>query len=155
MNEVCAECLGTEMKGPRGMAEAMTSCETCGRSLHQTCANLMYKGSRRVELTQYSLHGSKWYCDECRICDSCNKSTAEKGPCLLSCCTCHKSFHFGCLNPVPEKKVKCPWRCEHCLEHHDTKSTPSRKLSESATSASGRKKTSNLKEKFTARHKRM
>ena len=24
-----------------------------------------------------------------------------------------------CLDPPAERKPKCPWRCRHCLEHHD------------------------------------
>lgn len=106
---VCAECLGTESKGPRGVPESLSSCDDCGRSLHSTCANTNSKGSHRIELSALVARGSKWYCDECSSCDSC-KSNADKGPCLLGCCTCHKNFHFGCLDPVPEKKAKCPWR---------------------------------------------
>jgi len=39
--------------------------------------------------------------------------------CLLCCCNCDRNFHMGCLDPPADKKLKCPWRCRHCLSHHD------------------------------------
>lgn len=114
----CFECLGTEMRGPRGTPEGLSSCGGCERAMHATCANLMYRGSQKVSLNQLIDQGNKWYCDQCRTCDRCKKSDLGKGACLLGCCTCHKSYHFGCLAPMPCRTPKCPWQCGHCLEHH-------------------------------------
>lgn len=127
-NAVCAECLGNEMRGPRGTPESLSTCSTCERAMHATCANLMYRGSQKVALNNLMDQGSKWYCDQCRSCDRCKKSDIAKGPCLLGCCLCDKSYHFGCMDPIPEKTPKCPWRCGHCLEHHDPASLGKRRL---------------------------
>ncbi|XP_030761511.1 uncharacterized protein LOC115886482 isoform X2 [Sitophilus oryzae] len=34
---------------------------------------------------------------------------------------------MGCLDPPAEKKPKCPWRCKHCLSHHDSVSKAQKK----------------------------
>lgn len=75
-------------------------------SLHTTCANIAAKTS--IQLTTLVAKGSKWFCIKCKTCEGCN--TTEKGPCLLGCCGCKKNYHFECLDPVPNKKTKCPWR---------------------------------------------
>lgn len=107
---MCAECLGTDTKGPKG-PEPLSSCNGCGMSLHSTCANNAAKNlPHTIELLKLVTKGNKWFCEECKTCDSCYNSTVDKGNCLLDCCTCHKNFHFACLNPVPDKKIKCPWR---------------------------------------------
>lgn len=127
-NAVCAECLGNEMRGPRGTPESLSTCDSCERAMHATCANLMYRGSQKVALNNLMDRGSKWFCDQCRSCDRCKKSDIAKGPCLLGCCLCDKTYHFGCMDPIPEKTPKCPWRCGHCLEHHDPASLGKRRL---------------------------
>ncbi|XP_059621865.1 histone acetyltransferase KAT6A-like isoform X2 [Phlebotomus argentipes] len=122
LGAVCAECLGTELKGPRGVPEILSSCGACGMAMHTTCANMTSrKGAPHVELSALVAKGSAWYCEECRSCEGCNSSTAENGPCLLGCFACHKNYHFSCLDPVPVKKIKCPWRCRHCMDHHEKK----------------------------------
>lgn len=85
-------------------------------SLHSTCANK--SANTTIPLTLLVKKGSKWFCDECKpVCNGChheNKDNTEHhgvgGICLLGCCTCDKNFHLNCLNPVPDKKPKSPWR---------------------------------------------
>lgn len=107
-NAVCAECLGNSLKNPKGLPEPLSSCTGCGKSVHTSCANTASKTSQNVQLINLVAKGSKWYCDDCKSCDACSKKQA--GFCLMDCCGCHKNFHLTCLDPVPEKKVKCPWR---------------------------------------------
>ncbi|XP_063696559.1 histone acetyltransferase KAT6B-like isoform X2 [Culicoides brevitarsis] len=116
-NAVCAECLGNSLKNPKGLPEPLSSCFDCGKSVHTSCANTASKTSSHIQLINLVANGTKWYCDDCKSCDGCSKKQA--GFCLMDCCGCHKNFHLTCLDPVPEKKVKCPWRCRHCLQFHD------------------------------------
>lgn len=59
--------------------------------------------------------GTVWHCDGCVKCHVCgNKSS--KGPCLLQCFVCQKNFHLGCLDTIPDKKPKHPYRCSACLK---------------------------------------
>lgn len=103
----CAECSGNEIKGPKGQPEPLSSCDGCGMTLHSTCANNFGKNLTNIPLTLLVAKGSKWYCEDCKSCESCNSS--DLGP-HLDCCSCHKNYHFSCLDPVPDKKPKCPWR---------------------------------------------
>lgn len=104
---VCSECSGTNVNGPNGTPEPLSSCDGCGMSLHTTCANIAAKTS--IQLTTLVAKGSKWFCVKCKTCEGCN-TTEKGGPCLLGCCECNKNYHFECLDPVPNKKTKCPWR---------------------------------------------
>lgn len=106
---VCAECLEPDSTGPNGEPEPLCACNGCGLSLHTTCANNGSGGKHttNVPLSMLVAKGSKWFCEECKTCAACDAK--EKGPCL-GCGNCEKSYHFSCLNPVPEKKPKCPWR---------------------------------------------
>lgn len=74
--------------------------------MHTTCANIGAKTT--IQLTTLVAKGSKWFCVKCKTCEGCN--TTEKGQCLLGCLDCNKNYHFECLDPVPNKKTKCPWR---------------------------------------------
>lgn len=96
------------MKNPKGLPEPLSSCTGCGKSVHTSCANTASKTSQQIQLINLVANGSKWYCDDCKSCDGCSKKQA--GFCLMDCCGCHKNFHLACLDPVPEKKVKCAWR---------------------------------------------
>lgn len=122
---VCVECRGTAVKGPTGTAELLSSCCGCGISLHSSCASkLANLASNVVPLSIFVKKGSKWLCKECQpTCGACKTSTtntaaattassssSSKGVCLLMCCTCDKNYHLCCLDPVPVKKPKCPWR---------------------------------------------
>lgn len=123
---VCVECRGTAVKGPTGTAELLSSCCGCGISLHSSCASkLANLASNVVPLSILVKKGSKWLCKECQPnCSACKTSTTaasatatatssssnSKGVCLLTCCTCDKNYHLCCLDPVPVKKPKCPWR---------------------------------------------
>ncbi|KAJ6646741.1 Histone acetyltransferase KAT6A [Pseudolycoriella hygida] len=148
----CAECLGTALKGPLGNPEPLSSCNGCGMSLHSTCANNAAKTSDAVPLTTLVKKGSKWFCEQCKsTCESCQRNDA--GVCVLGCCTCEKNFHLSCLDPVPEKKPKCPWRCRHCLEHHDIVQPNVSQTDGSATTS--RKKVSKMREKLVERKKRI
>lgn len=107
-NAECTECKGTASKGPKGHPEPLSSCHGCGKSLHTTCANVASKTTQQIHLSNLVKKGNKWYCNSCKTCDAC--SNKQDGLCLMDCCGCHKNFHLNCLDPVPEKKVKCPWR---------------------------------------------
>uniref|UniRef100_T1GTJ0 PHD-type domain-containing protein n=1 Tax=Megaselia scalaris TaxID=36166 RepID=T1GTJ0_MEGSC len=93
-----------------------------------TCANIAGKCKSQSQVLLYMLvtKGSRWYCTNCQECDACDDDPADKGPCVLGCHTCHKVFHLNCLNPMPDKKLKNPWRCRYCLDHHIT---PGKRLS--------------------------
>lgn len=56
---------------------------------------------------------------------------------------------MGCLDPPAEKKPKCPWRCRHCLGHHDN--VKSRK---SEPGSAVRKKIDKVREKIKEKNKR-
>lgn len=106
---ICAECFNNASKGPNGRPEPLTACEGCGVSLHSSCASLSANTTETVPLALLVKKGSKWFCEECRsVCESCHASA--RGTCLLGCCGCEKNYHLSCLDPVPDKKPKCPWR---------------------------------------------
>lgn len=108
----CYECNGTASRGPSGSAELLSSCSNCGLSLHTTCANKLANIlTTPVPLSLLVKKGSKWICRDCQSnCGSCKSVNTNKGICLLICCTCDKNYHLNCLDPVPMKKPKCPWR---------------------------------------------
>lgn len=108
----CMECRGTASNGPSGAAEVLSSCSGCGRSLHTTCANKLANVlTQPVPLSILVKKGSKWMCRECQsTCGACKNTNSNRGACLLMCCTCDKNYHLCCLDPVPVKKPKCPWR---------------------------------------------
>lgn len=124
----CAQCSGSDERNQNGIPEPLSSCDKCGMSLHTTCANIAGKCKSQSQVLLYMLvtKGSRWYCTNCQECDACDDDPADKGPCVLGCHTCHKVFHLNCLNPMPDKKLKNPWRCRYCLDHHIT---PGKRLS--------------------------
>lgn len=93
-----------------------SSCEGCGISINSTIngripfpsSTQKLKVNYLTQLSALESKGCKWYCDKCRSCAECHSN--DRGFCLLGCCECEKNFHFSCLNPVPDKKPKCPWR---------------------------------------------
>lgn len=108
---ICIECRGNATKGPSGNAEVLSSCSGCGLSLHSTCASKLANIlTTPVPLSILVKKGSKWLCKECQSTCSACKNNNNKGTCLLMCCTCDKNYHLCCLDPVPVKKPKCPWR---------------------------------------------
>lgn len=109
-NLICAHCSGNSKSNQNGIPEPLSCCYQCGMALHTTCANITGKCKTPSQVLLYMLitKGSKWYCEKCRTCDTCDDT--QKGPCLLCCNSCGKNFHLTCLNPVPDKKPKCPWR---------------------------------------------
>lgn len=119
LNIVCVECLGTEAKGPSGLPEPLSSCNGCGMSLHNKCAN---GDDTTVPLAALVKKGNKWYCEECKSCDSCSTQN-EKGPCVLSCNYCLKNFHFTCMDPVivDPNKLKSVWSCSSCMTLYSQK----------------------------------
>ncbi|KAF5306278.1 hypothetical protein FQA39_LY08976 [Lamprigera yunnana] len=108
---ICIECLGTEAKNSNGSFEKLSACSGCGSCVHVSCTN------SGPELSLLIAKGSKWYCDDCKTCDSCSKPNLST--CLLCCCNCDRIYHMSCLEPPVERKPKCPWRCRHCLTHHE------------------------------------
>ncbi|KRT82696.1 PHD finger motif containing protein [Oryctes borbonicus] len=108
---ICTECLGTEAKNRHGVFEKLSSCSECGACVHLSCTNA------GPELSHLIAKGGKWFCEECKTCDACGNS--DVSTCLLCCCSCDRKYHMMCLDPPAERKPKCPWRCRHCLGHHD------------------------------------
>lgn len=74
---------------------------------------------------------------------------SDVSTCLLCCCNCDRNYHMGCLDPPAERKPKCPWRCKHCLGHHDN--VKARKP-ESGNSA--RKKIDKVREKIKEKNQK-
>jgi histone acetyltransferase MYST4 len=126
--------LGTESKNRHGVAEKLSACSECGALVHLTCT------SAGPELAALLSKGGKWFCEDCKTCDGCGTNrtsilstctiTLSLGnlsfagntgvsTCLLCCCSCERNYHMDCLDPPADKKPKCPWRCRHCLGHHD------------------------------------
>ncbi|CAH1136158.1 unnamed protein product [Ceutorhynchus assimilis] len=103
---ICLECLGTEAKNKK-----FSACSECSSSVHISCT------SGASEMQAFLSKGGKWFCEECKVCDGCGNSGVST--CLLCCCNCDKKYHIGCLDPPLDKKPKCPWRCKHCLSHHE------------------------------------
>ncbi|KAF7279892.1 hypothetical protein GWI33_006626 [Rhynchophorus ferrugineus] len=116
---ICSECLGTDSKNKNGVAEKLSACSECGSLVHLSCT------TAGPELAALLLKGGKWFCEECKVCDGCGNSGIST--CLLCCCNCERNYHMGCLDPPAEKKPKCPWRCKHCLSHHESVSKAQKK----------------------------
>ncbi|KAL1494960.1 hypothetical protein ABEB36_010459 [Hypothenemus hampei] len=108
---ICSECLGTEAKNKKGVQEKLGSCSECGAFVHLSCT------TNGAELASLLSKGSKWFCEDCKTCNGCGNSGVSM--CLLCCCNCDNNYHMTCLDPPFDKKLKCPWRCRHCLSHHD------------------------------------
>ncbi|XP_018321761.1 histone acetyltransferase KAT6B isoform X1 [Agrilus planipennis] len=108
---ICSDCLGTESKNKNGLFEKLSACSGCGTCVHLSCV------SSGLELSLLLSKGGKWFCEECKTCAGCGNS--DVSTCLLCCCNCDRNYHMGCLDPPAERKPKCPWRCRHCLNHHD------------------------------------
>ncbi|KAH1025607.1 histone acetyltransferase KAT6B isoform X1 [Dendroctonus ponderosae] len=109
---ICSECLGTEAKNKKGVPEKLSACSECGSLIHFSCT------TSGTVLSACIAKGGKWFCEECKICDGCGNSGVSM--CLLCCCNCDRKYHMSCLDPPAEKKPKCPWRCSHCLNHHES-----------------------------------
>ncbi|XP_050308446.1 histone acetyltransferase KAT6A [Anthonomus grandis grandis] len=137
---ICSECLGTESNNSKGVAEKLSACSECGSLVHLSCT------PSGAELGTLLSKGSKWFCEECKVCDGCGNSGIST--CLLCCCNCEKKFHMTCLDPPLEKKIKCPWRCKHCLTHHGNVGKAQRKEPGSAV----KKKIDKVREKNKERN---
>uniref|UniRef100_A0A1B0G7E2 histone acetyltransferase n=1 Tax=Glossina morsitans morsitans TaxID=37546 RepID=A0A1B0G7E2_GLOMM len=115
-NDVCKHCSGNAQKNLNGIPEPLSSCKQCGISLHTTCANIAAKCKTQSFVLLYMLvtKGTSWYCENCVKCNVCGKG--NKGPCLLQCFVCQKNYHLSCLDTIPDKKPKHPYRCSTCLK---------------------------------------
>ncbi|XP_037895820.1 histone acetyltransferase KAT6A, partial [Glossina fuscipes] len=115
-NDVCKHCSGNAQKNLNGIPEPLSSCKQCGISLHTTCANIAAKCKTQSFVLLYMLvtKGTSWYCENCVKCNVCGKG--NKGPCLLQCYVCQKNYHLSCLDTIPDKKPKHPYRCSTCLK---------------------------------------
>ncbi|XP_060523220.1 histone acetyltransferase KAT6A-like isoform X2 [Cylas formicarius] len=139
---ICSECLGTEVKNKKGVAEKLSACSECGSFVHLSCT------AAGPELAALIAKGSKWFCEECKQCDGCGNTGVST--CLLCCCSCERKYHMGCLDPPAEKKPKCPWRCRHCLSHHDSVGKAQKKEPGSAV----RKKIDKVRERIKEKNQR-
>ena len=54
---------------------------------------------------------------------------------------------MDCLDPPAEKKPKCPWRCRHCLGHHD-------KTKKADASSNVKKKIDKVREKIKEKNQK-
>uniref|UniRef100_A0A1Y1N3P4 histone acetyltransferase n=2 Tax=Photinus pyralis TaxID=7054 RepID=A0A1Y1N3P4_PHOPY len=138
---ICMECLGTEAKNSNGLFEKLSACSGCGSCVHVSCTN------SGPELGLLIAKGSKWYCEDCRTCNSCEKVNVST--CLLCCCNCDRIYHMSCLEPPPERKPKCPWRCRHCLTHHE-----STKAKRTKSGTNVKKKIDKVREKIKEKTKK-
>ncbi|XP_044253768.1 histone acetyltransferase KAT6A isoform X1 [Tribolium madens] len=136
---ICTECLGTESKNRNGVAEKLSACSECGALVHLTCT------SAGPELGALLSKGGKWFCEDCKTCDGCGNSGVSI--CLLCCCSCERNYHVDCLDPPAEKKPKCPWRCRHCLGHHD-------KSKKGEVSSNVKKKIEKVREKIKEKNQK-
>ncbi|XP_066259738.1 histone acetyltransferase KAT6B isoform X1 [Euwallacea similis] len=136
---ICAECLGTETKNKKGLPEKLSACAECGSLVHLSCT------TSGAELAALIAKGGKWFCEDCKVCDACGNSGVSM--CLLCCCNCDRNYHMGCMDPPADKKLKCPWRCRHCLTHHDNVSKMQKKQPGSAI----KKKMDKVREKVKDR----
>ncbi|CAG0887223.1 unnamed protein product [Cyprideis torosa] len=99
---MCAECLGTSAKNPRGQYEEVICCEECGGAAHPSCLNLSPQVTARLRTL-------KWQCEECKTCTSCGDKPEEGTP-LSICSACDRGYHNACLNleSAPPKDWTCP-----------------------------------------------
>ncbi|XP_064544319.1 histone acetyltransferase KAT6B isoform X2 [Drosophila montana] len=120
--ETCTHCSGNYQKNLNGIPEPLSSCKQCGISLHTTCANIAGKCKSQSYVLLYMLvtKGSLWNCQKCADCVVCK--LRNRGPCLLQCFACKNHFHLTCLDTVPDKKPKHPYRCKSCLNVDHPKS---------------------------------
>ncbi|XP_053657869.1 histone acetyltransferase KAT6B-like [Anopheles marshallii] len=123
-NVLCIECLKTSLKGPDGHTpEPMSSCERCGISLHDSCANKLSGTGTALSLSQLVSSGNRWFCEECKSCDGCNtmdESISRTAQCLVVCASCSRKFHFQCMNPPVhsgERKFEQSWCCVKCIQY--------------------------------------
>ncbi|XP_063903929.1 histone acetyltransferase KAT6A isoform X2 [Zophobas morio] len=136
---ICTECLGTESKNRNGAPEKLSACSECGSLVHLTCT------SAGPELATLLSKGGKWFCEDCKTCDGCGNTGVST--CLLCCCSCERNYHMDCLDPPAEKKPKCPWRCRHCLGHHD-------KTKKADASSNVKKKIDKVREKIKEKNQK-
>ncbi|CAO1407928.1 unnamed protein product [Diamesa tonsa] len=108
VNAVCSECLGTDLKNPQNLAEALSTCCGCRNNfLHSSCANAVAKSKVPLHLGHFVDLGNKWYCKECKKCSVCR--IIDKEPCLIDCSECHKIFHLSCTTSIIDKRCKSLW----------------------------------------------
>ncbi|KAH8333279.1 hypothetical protein KR074_008145 [Drosophila pseudoananassae] len=114
----CTHCSGNAQKNLNGIPEPLSSCKQCGISLHTTCANIAGKCKSQSYVLLYMLvtKGTIWECQNCADCVVCKMR--NRGPCLLQCFVCKDHFHLTCLDTIPDKKPKHPYRCKSCSKQN-------------------------------------
>ncbi|XP_052889767.1 histone acetyltransferase KAT6B-like [Anopheles moucheti] len=123
-NVLCIECLKPTLKGPNGYKpEPMSSCDRCGISLHDSCANRLSGSEAVMSLSQLVSSGNRWFCAECKACDGCNtmdESISRAAQCLVECGGCSRKFHLQCMNPPVqsgERMLRESWCCVKCIQY--------------------------------------
>lgn len=53
-----------------------------------------------------------WFCNECKLCTTCQRTTEEYE--LLICDCCDRAFHLGCLVPKRTEIPEGKWYCSDC-----------------------------------------
>ncbi|KAH8398226.1 hypothetical protein KR222_007098, partial [Zaprionus bogoriensis] len=116
--DTCTHCSGNSQKNLNGIPEPLSSCKQCGISLHTTCANIAGRCKSQSYVLLYMLvtKGTLWHCQKCAECVVCK--IRNRGPCLLQCFVCKSHFHLTCLDTIPDKKPKHPYRCNSCLKQN-------------------------------------
>ncbi|KAH8400994.1 hypothetical protein KR009_002344 [Drosophila setifemur] len=116
--ETCTHCSGNAQKNLNGIPEPLSSCKQCGISLHTTCANIAGRCKSQSYVLLYMLvtKGTIWDCQTCADCVVCKMR--NRGPCLLQCFECKDHFHLTCLDTIPDKKPKHPYRCKTCSKQN-------------------------------------
>lgn len=119
---ICGECLGTAAKNRLGKEEPLSSCAECGASIHLSCSPGGYGNEFAVQLKK----GGHWVCEECSTCKGCGRPNDQT--CLLCCSVCSAPYHWSCLDPMPDRRPKRPWRCRHCIHNQLRSNSKSKKV---------------------------
>ena len=91
------------------------NCDKCSYWYHLNCSEL----SDQEFKSFLSNPSKKWVCKPCikKYCKKCDISVHHKSK--ISCCLCHHTFHFSCVNlPASSKNdgTTDSWLCQNCTQ---------------------------------------